>query len=785
MKSYLKFLSRNILYTVIEAIGLTVSLAFVILIGSYVWQQYRVTRENPDHARIYGLGTPDFLAMSWWDKESLEASVPEIEAITRISHEENGVATFDGRSYIVSTMEVDKGFFDIFPYYPLLEGSPDAFDAKDNVFVSRSFAARITEDGEDPVGKPITVKDKEYIIAGVTEDFRNTLIMETDILLNAEGSYYAALPIGNKFQTVGTHLTLFRAMRAADPAAFREKVLARCHENYGKHWQDELRLYRFDELFFHPGSYHLNHGNKTLLRLLTVVVLLLLLSAVSNYINLNLALTGRRAREMATRRLVGASPGAIVRKYIAESVTFTAVCFALALLLAYALVPMMGRLLMSDAPSQDISLQFLLGPGYISAYILGILAVGGLSGLLPARFAARYSPIDVVRGSFRVQNKLVSNKIFIVLQSALAVVLIAIALVMEVQMRHMVTRPLHADTRDRYVIDASTPTVDALKPFTDRLDQLPCVEGYGFGRGFPGHVNIRVGTTAADGETRVMIGVIVCDTTYFRLLGLHVREDFGHPLRSSMWLGEEAFRAAGLSDTSTVFPRRFSINQSRADYLGGIVEEFPTSSAAAADGDNGSYCGLMIQRPEDLHYSCGLLIKTVGDHETATAQIMDAYRAFVEEGIGVYKEPRTYGYIDDILVETLAPAQRTVRLMELFMVLAVLLSLLGLIAMSTYFSGEQAKGIAIRKVFGGTVSSELRRSVRAYMALVGIACLIGIPVAVWGDARYLGSFAYRITGYGWTFAVAVCLTVAVSFVSVLWQVLRSARTNPAVELKKE
>ena len=105
--------------------------------------------------------------------------------------------------------------------------------------------------------------------------------------------------------------------------------------------------------------------------------------------------------------------------------------------------------------------------------------------------------------------------------------------------------------------------------------------------------------------------------------------------------------------------------------------------------------------------------------------------------------------------------------------------------MSTYFAGERSKDIAVRKVFGSTVDGELWHSVREYMILVGIACIIGIPIAVWAAQKYLESYIYRLENYGWIFVLAVVFTFAMAFGSVLWQTLKAARTNPATELKKE
>ena len=123
--------------------------------------------------------------------------------------------------------------------------------------------------------------------------------------------------------------------------------------------------------------------------------------------------------------------------------------------------------------------------------------------------------------------------------------------------------------------------------------------------------------------------------------------------------------------------------------------------------------------------------------------------------------------------------------MEIFMLLAVLISLLGLIAMSTYYAGENAKGIAVRKVFGGTVSSETWRTVKEYMVLVAVACVIGVPIAVWAAQHYIEGFIVKLENYNWIFVVAVLISLLMAFGSVLWQTLRAAKTNPVDVLQKE
>ena len=790
MKSYLKFLSRNKLYAAIEAVGLAVSLAFVILIGSYVVQQYGVAHESPQWKRTFALGSDDFLGLTYWDKEELEMIIPEVEAATHMALLWQPVVQNGEERLQASGIEADADFFKVFPEYHLLEGRLEDFVGKDDILISESLARKTGA----RIGRTLRVEDTERTIKGIYADFDGSYFMPADIITNISATWAAS---ENKaFNSIGNYTTWFRVREDADPAEVQAKVQALLHKNYDPSWSaervDKWHVYRMDEAFFFTGSSNglTRTGNAQMLRLLTIVVLLLLLSAVFNYVNLSLALTGKRAREMATRRLLGAERTSILRKYIAESVVFTAVCFAAALLLADLLVPMMNSLVSTADPDElmlgigdtSVRLSFLLTPGYILAYLAGILVLGVINGLLPAIVASRYQPIDVIKGTLRRRNKMVLSKVFIVVQNVLSVFLIALALVMELQMRHMLTRPMHSAVENLFYIEYSAPDYDAMKLLKDKVEQLPFVTKAGVGRGIPGMINMTMGIKV-DEEHHVDMPVILCDSTYFQLLGLEVEEDFGHPLVHSLWMSRSAFNAAAVSDTSTVFPRRISMNGARPEFIGGVVADYPTRPASEANQNpNG---GVVVTRVEELRYANCLLIGTSGEDKTYEDQILQAYREFRLESSGVEEPAWRYGFIRDIHRKQLAPVRRALRLVELFAVLAVLISLLGLLAMSTYFADENTKQIAVRKVFGADISSETRRNIRSYMLLVGAACLIGIPIAVWAARLYLQRFAYRVEGYGWVFVLAVVISLAIAFGTVLWQTVKAARTNPAIELKKE
>ncbi len=790
MKSYIKFLSRNKLYTAIEAVGLAVSLAFVILIGSYVVQQYEVARESPQWKRSFVLGTDEFLGLTYWDKEELEMNIPEVESATHMALLWQPIIKNGEETLQASGMEADADFFKVFPEYRLVEGSAEDFVGKNDVLISESLAMNLGAQ----IGQTIQVDKSPRTIKGVFADFDGTFFMPYDIITHISATWAAGQ--SKAFNSIGNYTTWLRVREDADPADVQAKVKALMHKNYDANWSpervDSWRVYRMDEAFFATGNSNglTRQGNAQMLRLLTVVVLLLLLSAIFNYVNLSLALTGKRSKEMATRRLLGADKTGILWKYIGESVAFTAVCFATALLLADLLAPMMNSLVSTADPDElmlgmgdtSVRLSFMMTPGYILAYIAGILVLGVINGLLPAIIASRYEPIDVIKGTLRRRNKMVLSKVFIVVQNILTVFLIALALVMEVQMRHMLTRPMHAATENRYYIEYSAQNYDMMKLFKDKVEQLPFVTKAGVGRGIPGLINMTMGIKV-DEEHRVDMPVILCDSTYFKLLGLEVEEDFGHPLTHSLWMSRSAFNGAGVSDTSTVFPRRINMNGAQPEFIGGVVTDYPTRPASeSSQNPNG---GVIVTRAEELRHANCMLIGTTGEDESYDKAIRQAYREYRLETSGVEEPAWRYGFVRDINTKMLAPVRRTLRLVKLFAVLAVLISLLGLLAMSTYFADENTRQIAVRKVFGADVNSETWRNVRSYMLMVGMACAIGIPLAVWAARVYLERFAYRVQNYGWVFVVAVIISLAIAFGTVLWQTLKAAKTNPAVELKKE
>ena len=767
MKSYWKFLSRNKLYTAIVAVGLIVSLAFVILIGSYVRQQWKVAHGAPEWKHYYDVSAySNGLDVAQYGLASLiKENVPGVDRASML-----GIGVVDGSlddtpvKDLMWTVEPD--YFAMFPV-EWVRGSEEDLRGG-GVAISESKACEL-DDGRDILGRTLNNYNDTLTIRAVYRDMGMPLIRkETGFLQVKE---YKTMVM--QALVPGTACLISSSMDEDELKPVLEDLftvheVSKWSRNSGLAFNGELE--RLDRMYFsdlnRSGISCFKKGNLSLLKILSAVVLLLLLSAVFNYINLSTALTGRRVKEMGMRAILGASRKEIVWSQLRESLLFTVICMVFALLLAYAFTPLLSHFVdvrnnWGEVLSEPFSWEW--DATAVCTVLLFTVLLGLLAGWIPTRIASSYNLAQVVKGDYRVRNKRVFSKIFIVFQAALAVMLISFALVLERQFSHMIHRPLGGNVKDLY---CQAPVSDA---HVNAVLALPFVAEHGWSVGWPGMPGTKSGKPKPNSDEIEWTGYIMCDTAAFRMFDFDIVEDFNAPGRSGYWL----------SETASIVPMEDNA-WFKGEEMAGVVKDFALTDAAHVEpGEMG------IVYVSGSTNDKNLILRITGNHADAERKLSELYRKFSLEKNGTEGYPHLNYFMEDKLREGLQEAERYLRMIELFMILAVLVSQLGLLAMSAFFAGEKTHDVAVRKVFGGTVEGEVARGVREYMLLVCIACVLAVPVAVWLSERYLQDFNYRISNYGWIFAVAVIISLAIAFGTVLWQTLRAAKTNPAVELKKE
>ncbi len=774
MKSFWNFLMKNKLYGAINLVGLTVSMTFVLLLAVYIQRQLATDSFQQNADRIYVVANEENVSMGYWLDKHLKNNFPEIEKGCCVANIASAAAFhIDGERVYGSTMAADSTFFEMFSY-ELAEGNKaDWRVSQDRCMVSQEFAHAHFGD-KDPLGQIISLNhngDFQLTVCGVYKDFGNSILKTPDVLIRGDLMPKMNSSHDEYMSNAGGGICFVMAHPGADLLARQNDILNWCEEHfwmYKNQW-DKVRLIPLRDIYFLESGNQdwtetIQLGNRSFVNLLLAMCLLLLTFAVLNYINMTTALTGFRAKEMATRRLVGADKRSIFLKVISESTLICGISMLLAILLAEALSPLASQMLEYQVPifKAITPANVLLALGFIG--VLGFLA-----GIIPALLIQRVEPIEIVRGSLRFKTKTVYSKVIIVAQNVVAIIMLVSTFVMVFQIKHLISADLGYNTKDILVVDNAYGQSGQIKPLLDRWREEPCVEEVGQGDGIPLGGTNNWTMEMPDGHW-VSFQQIQGDNKYFDILGLKVKQDNHQP--NKWWLNEYAFKQIGIEETAT----EYNTAQNGTRSIGGIYYDFKIrpleeEQSAAMIYNRG-------ENPDDDH-PWVLLVKTTGDHAAAKKRV----EAVAEEVFpGRLFEAH---YIEEMIEHGFQKEQLVLNIVLIFTLLSILVSALGLFAMSSYYMQQEVKTVSVKKVFGADYTGVLKELVFSFMKMVGIAFIIAVPIAWFIMNGWLSSYGHRISLHWWIFVLAGLVVAGMAAISVLYQSIRTARTNPAVALKKE
>ena len=780
LKSYFTFLSRNKAYTAVNVFGLAVSLMFVIIIGVYTWQEVSVNRQHRDADRIYNIGYQggdegSRMANSHhYVLRYLKDKYPEVELTCGFAA--GGLKLKDKNGYTNAyVLTSDSTFFSMFDF-PLLRGNrATCLMQKGNIVLTESFARRMFGT-IDVVGRTLTTVDNTHFrVTGVVADFDNTIIdkhVQGIIDFSFNGSPF------NKDEYFPKYInfcgsTIFAKVHEGCDLTTKNKEI----DEFFKKWFMDGRcvITRLDKLYFSDlDALHLQIGNYTLVKILFAVGLVILLFSIMNYVNLTVAQSGYRAREMATRRLFGCRKSAVGMNMFAESLVMCVISLAVAIALAYVLAPYAGRLL-----DTKLDLGVLTRPFTLAAIATLILAVSLVAGLLPATILSRVKPIEVVRGTFRTKTKMVFSRIFITVQNVITIVMLACSAIMSMQMLHLIKAPLGFNTENVINIEYSSGNISVLsKTFEDRLRALPFVKAVAQSQGTPADGGNNA-TTRFDGEkSPSSFQFINATPELLKIYGLKLETDLHVKGDSIVYLNEKAMKQLKMKPTDTHLNNRY--RQIRYSYLGrnprlgGIVSDFRIRNILVEP------CAMIIQLCNKVEAPWEVSILVEGDPAEAYAKIKKVYREVFHEDVEEESDP----FVDKQVEAYFEKEIRTTKIVSLFAVAAIIISMLGLVAMSTYFIQQRAREIAIRKVFGSTGNQVRRRLISTFMTYVAVAFVIAVPIVVHFMGNWIEQYNYRITWWPWIIAAGAAV-MAISYAAVAVQSRAAANENPVKNIRQE
>lgn len=505
-------------------------------------------------------------------------------------------------------------------------------------------------------------------------------------------------------------------------------------------------------------------GNKTTVMLLAGMCFLLLLFAILNYVNMTTALSGFRAKEMATRRLIGATKGGIFMKMIVESTIICAAAMVVAILLGEALSPAVSKAL-----NYDISIFKAVSPASVLVCVLFTVLVGVIAGIVPALIIQKAEPIEIVRGTLRLKTKTLYSKVIIVIQNVITVVMLVTAFTMFLQIRSMINAPVGYNTEDQITISNEYGRAGELAPLINKLKAESCVEAVGLGDGYP-MFDTNNWTMSTESGREASFQLVKGDSAYFNILGIRKKQDNHTP--DCYWLNEYAYGVLGIDETAT----EFTTKSNRTMQIGGIYYDFKIKPLL--EEQHPALIYQYDEYPAD-RWPWTILIKTTPDHKEAFVRV----KAVIDE---MYPDKIfDASYVEDDIKMVFSSERRVLEIMVIFTILSLFVSALGLVAMSSYYMQQERRTVSLKKVYGADYNSVLWGLVAEFMKMIGVAFVIAVPVAWYLMHTWLNGYSYRIGLHWWIFAVAGLFTALIAVLSVLWQAVRAARTNPAIELKKE
>lgn len=770
---------------------------FVILIGDYTWRQFSTDSSQPNKDRIVLMGrSGDYMS---WPEESWKIGrmCPEIENTCCVVSQA-GTIRSDNESFKDvdgnPIMLVDSTFFDIFSY-AFVSGDPDAaLSSPDKCVITESLADAIFP-GSDPMGEPLRIiglrtvfvnndsldpydSTLVYTVGGVVRDFDKTVFPnDTKIIAS----------INRHPQVLGYNMTS-DCFVSTSHGCFKTFYLlengAKLDSKADEIWSTLIRdipMMEFDvdvsrttasftplkKVFFDKQNdgLGLEKGDKGLLMILLSAVIAILLFAVTNYINLTVANTGIRAREMAMRRLLGSSFRAVTIKLVGESILVVLISFLIGLGLSFLFQDEMasmfrGRIMLAN----DVT------PGTVGVCLCFIVVTGLLAGIIPGLQISAFKPVDVVKGSFRYKSKMVFSKVFIMLQNVVTVVMLTLSLVVALQINGLVRAPVGINTGNVLFIAPNPGESDAI---LSTLQGLPCVQRIGFSRGSClsiGKSSMRM-AKYRDGSTHLIYQTTL-DKEALDIYGVEILNDYGIP-EAGVYINEKMKEALCLSDSDREI-------QWYGDYgveqIAGIVRNFHKGNIL----DDITEFAIYVRDPEKMR-NPDYVVETDGSPE--------AFRKIKAAVAEIITDRKDIDWVVQNLEEEVASQfeeeRNVLHIVLMFTGIALLISIFGFIGMSLFFIRQRRSEIAVRRIMGGSIREVILLMLTKFCAPLLVSCLVAVPVAYYISDRWLQDFSYRIPLSAWIFILTCALSLLIALLSILWQTIHAVRTNPVDGIRNE
>lgn len=797
LKEYIRRIGRNYKIYTVSILGMGIAIIASFHIYHFVYKELSVDSFHTKKKEVYRLAQK-YNGSDFPNTETplplgsvLKENFPEVKNFTRISSRDGMIMQVGDNNHKTDIAYIDASFFELFNF-SLKKGSVNQFNDTPNGIIISEKAAKTLFGEEKPLGKIITVskeydpKKLEYVVTGILNNIPQNSTIQGDYFINIE-SLQKNVSLTSQWVTTSGMTNLFiHAPALKNSKEFSEKAAnllfsktkTAAKEMFG---MDEgainfkLYLQRLDNIYFNSVDIvrQKKKGDSQFLKIIILVGLLALFLATSNYIIMNLGLNLNRVKEFKTKRYLGVTKGGVFMQLVLESLLNTIICFALTMLT----YPFIGEFV-SNIIGFNYNLSIAYDGMLLFTYFVIILFLGLLVGSL--EYALSYKSI-FVKGTSN-KSSWGSKKMMIGFQLFLFMALAICILFVGKQVSFIQSKDLGFDIQN--VAQISTRNDKELKGF---LDTKSYIKNTSYSQGifsstfnltpFKGE-NTKVDAIIKNGDYNFLnvnsMELLYGENFPEKDISTDLKEDSkkGNGLTLAL-VNEEFVRKANLKDP---IGKTFKVENYKEFVISGVVKNvystplyYPVQPLVISDRDySGWYYGLL----------------SVSYEEGARKQLYeDVQGFFTKRGVNpMFLQEIIFEYdYGDIYKKEI----QLKSLLEAFTVIVLIISLLGMIAISLFITESKTKEIGIRKVNGASINQVMLLLNKNFVKWVAVAFVVACPIAYYTMNKWLESFAYKTSLSWWVFALAGLFTLIIALLTVSWQTYRAARANPVKSLRAE
>ncbi len=796
----LRNLFKNKGFSLINITGLAIGMAACLLIFLFVRDELSYDAYHEKADRIFRIAVDYKLRSQELEvatvgpvtAETMISKYPEIEDAVRFRDRGGQIIQYGDRSFRESrVIFIDSSFFNIFSI-PLIAGDQEtALEEPHSLVLSRKMAEKYFGN-DDPIGKILKVGNQDdYKVTGVIEKIPDNTHFHYDFLLSMASLDESRMPSWLTLN-FATYLLL---KPGTDPEVLEEKFPELVTQFVGGEIEKVTGFSA--KLIFASGQFRFRyylqplrdiHLHSALLAeleansdikyvyIFSAIALFILIIASINFMNLSTARSAGRAKEVGVRKVLGSQRIQLIRQFLAEAVFFSFFSMILAIFLVSLFLSTFNRL-----SGKSLSISSLSSPLTIGAILMITILTGIFSGVYPAFFLSSFQPVKILKGDLSrgIQSGQLRNSL-VVFQFMATIILLIGSITVFRQLQFIQNKKLGFEKEQVLVLENAYLLRDQASAFKEEMLKYPEYVS-GTITGFLPVTSSRNGTTVfPEGDVRSTLTVQfwTVDHDYIKTLGMTMAQgrDFSKEHStdtSSAIINQKAVTEFGWEDP---IGKKISVPTStNGDFMTytvvGIVGDFHFESLR----DN--IAPLVMRLGEDRGH-ISFRIRTENIDKTLT-QMKKEWNEFLPV------QPFDYYFLDDRFDSMYRSERRIGEVIGVFAVLAVIIGCLGLFGLASFTAERRTKEIGIRKVLGASIPSIMKLLFREFIILIAIANIMAWPVAYYMMNRWLRGFAYRAPLSIWIFLTAGLAAILIALLTVSYQAVKSAVTNPVSSLRYE